>query len=116
MTLKQQMAADAAIFTNSDEFGEEVAWQPAGADPLEDKVAIQFHQGAMMVKGQMVAIETEGTVLVAITAIPDPAAGANFTRDDGKVWTIDRTGLRGSDTVFHRLACHLDPLPTLKGW
>lgn len=115
MSLKEQMAADADVFLNLMEFGEEVTWTPAGADPLVDPVPIAFHQGSMMVGGNLVAIESEGTLLVAKAAIPDPSLGASFVRADGKVWTIDRSGGRGSDNIFWKLAAHLNPIPTFKG-
>lgn len=115
MTLKTQMAADAGLFLSQDDFGEEVSWYPDGAeDPLLDPVPIQFHQGATMMGQQMIAIESEAVLLVAKTAIPDPSDGASFIRADGKVWSIDRKGLRGADDVFWFLAANLDPIPTLR--
>jgi hypothetical protein len=116
MTLREQMAADAALFVGLAEFGEAVTWQPAGGDPLAEPVAVEFHRGAMVVGGQLVAVETEATVLVPAAAIPAPAAGARFTRADGTVWTVDKSGVRGGDGVFWKLACHRDPLPTLRSW
>lgn len=117
MTLKEQMAADASLFTNTDEFGEEVEWTAAGAaDPLADPVKISFHLGSVVLNGQLVAVDSEATLLVPVAAVPDPSGGASFVRSDGNKWTVDQTGVSGSDGVFWKLAAHRDSRPTLRGW
>ena len=117
MTLREQIAADAAtLFAGVDGFGESVSWQPAGDDSEAVAVTINFHQGMMVIGGQALAVETEATILVPVAAIPDPAAGARFTRADGSVWTVDKSAVRGCDGASWKLTCHRDPLPTLRGW
>jgi hypothetical protein len=117
MSLKEQMVADAHLFTNPDDFGEQVWYLPKGTSEDADgfPVDIQFQHGSALVDGQLLAIETDGSLLLPKVSVPVVRGGDKFRRPDGTMWHIDNSSVRGSDDVFWRLQVNQDPQPTFRG-
>lgn len=111
MSLKEQIAADADLFLNFEDFGEEVVYTRKEGGAVQP-LPILFHQGMTMVGGQLVAIETEATAIFAVAAMT-PAAGDFFTRANGESWKIDRNSRRDSDGVYWRIHVVRDRLAVL---
>lgn len=101
MSLHEQMAADAEVFTAPEDFGEVVAWTKKDGTVIP-ALPLLFVQGQAMVGGQLTAIETEATAMFAVSAVT-PGAGDSFTRANGEVWKIDRNSVRNSDGVHWRI-------------
>lgn len=114
MSLKEQMAADVNLFLDLSEFGEEVEWTPTGGEVLEKKIPLSFHQGGTIVNGQAITLDNEATIMVAVAAIPDPQKGASFVRDDGVTWKVNKSGCKGCDGIFWKLAAERNPLATFR--
>lgn len=110
MSLKDQLAADTAIFTNVADFGEVVVYRHKNG--TETDLPLLFHHGMTMVAGQLVAIENEATVIFA-AALVTPGAGDYFTRANGEVWKIDRNSPFNSDGVYWRIKAVRDRLAIL---
>jgi hypothetical protein len=101
VSLNEQMAADADLFTNVADFGEEVVYtQKSGVQ--HEGFPLLFQQGVTMVGGQLVMIESEATVIFSVARM-NPGSGDFFTRASGDVWKIDATSRRDSDGVFWRV-------------
>lgn len=112
-TLKEQLVLDADLYTNPDEYGELVSYTPKGGVARE--IAVQFQLGAVMVGGRMVAVESEGTLLLAKKDVPKPQGGDWLRRTDGTVWKLDLSSVRSADAAFWKLACRIDKIPTFRG-
>ncbi|MFA6135722.1 MAG: hypothetical protein WC869_17075 [Phycisphaerae bacterium] len=107
------MAVDADLFTAPDDFGEVVAWTKKDGTVIP-ALPLLLVLGQAMVGGQLTAIETEATAMVAAASVT-PAAGDSFTRASGEVWKIDRTCQRTSDGVHWRIHVVSSRLAVLGG-
>ena len=118
MILKEQMAADGPLFTNEEDFGEQVIYLPKSAVTDADgfPVDVQFLHGSAMVGNQLLAIETEGSLLLPKAVVPVVKGGDRFRREDGSIWHISNSSVRGSDAVFWKLEVDQDPQPTFRGF
>jgi len=98
MTLKSQMAADAAIFFNLNEFGEAATYNGS-------TVTVIPEIGATLQNGN--TIDTTGfsnraVFCVPVASVPHPS-GTDTIIHAGKTWYVVR--VLESDSVSHRIEC-----------
>lgn len=110
-TLKEQMAADAPIFLNSEEFGEEVTYTPKGGvgRPLSMVIA----EATTRVGGEVVTIDGEINAMFTVASAPELGAGDIFTRSNGEVYRLDRGSPRFGDGVWLKVRLAKERLPVL---
>lgn len=113
MTLKAQMAADAALFLNQEEFAEEVLYTPK--DGTAFAVSLLVAPATVKVGGEVVTIDGEVVVILAMADVPAPGAGDTILRENGEAYRLERSSPRSDDGVFWKLRLVRDRLPVLGG-
>lgn len=107
MSLKEQMAADAGLFVNIEDFGEAAVCTPLSGPAFSLPVLVG--ESVTTVGGQVVAIEDEVNMVCAVADLQELAGGEKFTLADGREFVYNATNHRYSDGVFWRLKVSREP-------
>lgn len=105
------MAADAALFLNIDDFGEEVIYTPKdGSDVI---LSVLFAEATLVVGGQVTTIDNEANIVLAVADVALPGGGDVLERENGEVWRINASSAKSTDGIYWRVRVVRDRLPVL---
>jgi hypothetical protein len=119
VSLKEQMAMDAAIFFNENDFAVSARYIPKGAESGEI-IVVNFRQGATVVDGQLIALESAAEALLQRSDVASPTPGdvlVSQVKDgqgdtvDGEIWRLPADAVLGADNICWRVRLEKDAVP-----